>query len=221
MDEHRAERMEKHRKFEKTGKVPTSVEEEEANLDDEMRGQEGRGGDPKPVLGFVLDALERGDPSAAPTREALADKSSMIAAGADTTQSALTNTLGFVAARLQALVDATFPHGPASFTYAGLLAAPETLGWIDAVINETLRIQPSAPSANPRLTPPAQGLEIAEGEFGPRIWIPGDFEILQSPYVIQRDQAVVRAAGRVPARQMAGRFGYQMRQNSFLSLSSR
>ncbi|KAK8117224.1 uncharacterized protein PG998_005505 [Apiospora kogelbergensis] len=151
------------------------------------------GGRPKPVVSFLLDALERGDPSAAPTPEALADESrSMIAAGADTTQSAMTNVLGFVAARrdiqaqLQKLVDVSFPQGPASFTYAALLAAPETLGWIDAVIHETLRIQPSAPTANPRVTPP-QGLEIDESVFGPRIWIPGDVEIVQSPYVIHRD----------------------------------
>ncbi|KAK8044222.1 hypothetical protein PG993_004246 [Apiospora rasikravindrae] len=190
MNEHRAERREK-KNLEKTGEE-NSVEEEEANLNDEIRDQEG---DPKPVIAFVLDALERGDPSAAPTPEALADESrSMIAAGADTTQSAMTNMLGFVAARgdvqrrLQGLVDATFPHGPSSFTYAGLLlpASAETLGWIDAIIHETLRIQPSAPTANPRVTP-RQGLEIAESVFGPRIWIPGDVEILQSPYVIHRD----------------------------------
>ncbi|KAK7992347.1 hypothetical protein PG988_001141 [Apiospora saccharicola] len=192
MNEHRAERIEKQNQFAKNGNT-FSVEEEEANLDEETRGQEGGGGNPKPVIAFVLDALERGDASAAPTPEALADESrSMIAAGADTTQSAMTNMLGFVAARgdiqtrLQELVDATFPLGPASFTYAGLLAATETLNWIDAIINETLRIQPSAPSANPRVTP-AKGLEIGESEFGPRIWIPGDVEIVQSPYVIHRD----------------------------------
>ncbi|KAK8069972.1 hypothetical protein PG994_006588 [Apiospora phragmitis] len=192
MNEHRAERRER-QKLEKTGKEDP-VEEEEANLDEEIRGQEGRGGNPKPVIAFVLDALERGDPSAAPTPEALADESrSMIAAGADTTQSAMTNMLGFVAARgdvqrrLQGLVDAAFPHGPSSFTYAGLLAATETMGWIDAIIHETLRIQPSAPSANPRVTPRHQGLEIGESVFGPRIWIPADVEVLQSPYVIHRD----------------------------------
>ncbi|KAK8085661.1 hypothetical protein PG997_006932 [Apiospora hydei] len=189
MNEHRTERREK-QKLEKTEKERLVEEEEEANLDEEFRGQ---GGVPKPVIAFVLDALERGDPSAAPTPEALADESrSMIAAGADTTQSAMTNMLGFVAARrdiqirLWELVDATFPNGHASFTYAGLLAANETLGWIDAIIHETLRIQPSAPTANPRVTP-RQGLEIAESAFGPRIWIPGDVEILQSPYVIHRD----------------------------------
>ncbi|KAK7932274.1 hypothetical protein PG985_002986 [Apiospora marii] len=206
MNEHRAERKEKHITFAKEA----SVEEEEANLDEETRGQE-EGGDPKPVIAFVLDALERGDPSAAPTPEALADESrSMIAAGADTTQSAMTNMLGFVAARgdvqtrLRELLDATFPHGPASFTYAGLLAAPETLGWIDAIINETLRIQPSAPSANPRVTP-AQGLEISESEFGPRLWIPGDVEILQPPYVIQRDQRwFERPDEFLPERWLAG-----------------
>lgn len=209
MNEHRAERKEKHMAFAETKKM--SVAEEEANLDEEIRGQEGGAGNPKPVIAFVLDALERGDPSAAPSPEALADESrSMIAAGADTTQSAMTNMLGFVAARgnvqmrLQGLVDAAFPHGPASFTYAGLLAAPETLGWIDAIINETLRIQPSAPSANPRVTP-AQGLEISESEFGPRLWIPGDIEILQSPYVIQRDQRWFERPNEfLPERWLAG-----------------
>lgn len=188
MNEHRAERRDK-QKFDNAGK--DAIEEEEADLEEESRGQ--NGGRPKPVVSFLLDALERGDPSAAPTPEALADESrSMIAAGADTTQSAMTNVLGFVAARrdiqaqLQKLVDVSFPQGPASFTYAALLAAPETLGWIDAVIHETLRIQPSAPTANPRVTPP-QGLEIDESVFGPRIWIPGDVEIVQSPYVIHRD----------------------------------
>ncbi|KAK6854682.1 hypothetical protein PG990_008145 [Apiospora arundinis] len=186
MNEHRAERRDK----QKRGLTDSTEKDEEEDLEEETRGQ----GKPKPVVAFVLDALERGDPSAAPTPEALADESrSMIAAGADTTQSAMTNVLGFVASRrhdiqtrLQQLVDATFPGGPASFSYAALLAAPETLGWIDAIIHETLRIQPSAPSANPRVTPP-QGLEIEASAFGPRIWIPGDVEIVQAPYVIHRD----------------------------------
>ncbi|KAK7943504.1 uncharacterized protein PG986_012617 [Apiospora aurea] len=175
MNEHRAERRER-QKLEKTEKENLVEEEEEANLEEETRGQ---GGDPKPVIAFVLDALERGDPSAAPTPRGPGRREPVHGRGGR----------GHDAERddqYARLVDASFPNGPSSFTYARLLAATETLGWIDAIINETLRIQPSAPTANPRVTP-RQGLEIAESAFGPRIWIPGDVEILQSPYVIHRD----------------------------------
>ncbi|KAI0126269.1 cytochrome P450 [Xylariales sp. AK1849] len=149
---------------------------------------------PKSVFSFLLDAIETKLPSAAPTDEALSSESrSIIAAGADTTQSALTNALVCLAAHpriqqaLQEQIDRVFPGGSAEFSYVRLLGDADTLAWIDSIINETLRLLPPGPSANPRVTAP-KGLTIPKGEFGPRIWIPGDVEILQAPYVIQRDE---------------------------------
>lgn len=100
----------------------------------------------------------------------------------DTTSVALTNSFYYltkypaVYRKLQAILDARFPGGEADWTYAKAKAIP----YLDAVIQETLRLRPSVPSGLPRASPPG-GLQIDE------VFIPGDVNISVPTYAIQRD----------------------------------
>lgn len=84
---------------------------------------------------------------------------------------------------LQAQLDAVFPNGPSTFTYAALDRVP----LVEAIVTETLRLQPSVPSGQPRVTPPG-GLYVpaGKGEEGD-LFIPGDTVVLQPQCLIQRD----------------------------------
>lgn len=100
----------------------------------------------------------------------------------DTTGVALTNSFYYltkypaVCQKLQAILDAEFPQGDADWSYAKAKAIP----YVDAIIQETLRLRPSVPAALPRVTPPG-GLQIDE------VFIPGDTNVSVPPYAIQRD----------------------------------
>lgn len=52
--------------------------------------------------------------------------------------------------------------------------------YVDAIINETLRLKPAVPSGQPRVTPP-DGLRIDD------VWIPGDVHVIVPQYILQRD----------------------------------
>lgn len=52
--------------------------------------------------------------------------------------------------------------------------------YLEAIINETLRLKPAVPSGQPRVTPPG-GLQIDE------VWIPGDVNVVVPQYILQRD----------------------------------
>ncbi|KAI0126220.1 cytochrome P450 [Xylariales sp. AK1849] len=150
-------------------------------------------GTPDDVMSWLIHAMETGDPGAPPSAAALADESrAMVHAGAETAHTATTNALWFLAANqnclsiLQQRLDVVFPGGPDTFSYAALVGDKALLTWLDAIINETLRLRPPILSGNPKLTPP-QGLLIPKSEFGPGIWIPGDVEVVQPQFVIHRD----------------------------------
>lgn len=70
---------------------------------------------------------------------------------------------------------------------------------LDAIITETLRLQPAVPSGQPRVTPPG-GLRVDE-----ELWLPGETVVLVPQRVVQRDERYFgRADEFVPGRWVAG-----------------
>jgi cytochrome P450 len=78
--------------------------------------------------------------------------------------------------KLQGLLSEAFPDGDGSYTAAAAVEIP----YVDAIINETMRLQPPA-SINLTRTTPAQGLTI-DG-----VYIPGDITVSVATYAIHRD----------------------------------
>lgn len=106
----------------------------------------------------------------------------MIIAGSDTTASAIAGFFYYLTAhprvyrKLQGLLSAAFPDGDGSYTAAAAAEIP----YIDAIINETMRLQPPVP-INLTRTTPAEGLTI-DG-----VYIPGDITVSVATWAIQRD----------------------------------
>lgn len=95
--------------------------------------------------------------------------------------------------KLQSQLDSIFPAGDSSCIYDKVRDIP----YLDAVINETLRLKPAVPSGQPRVTPP-DGLQIDD------VWIPGDINVITPQYVIQRDERnFPRGEEYVPERWLA------------------
>jgi cytochrome P450 len=78
--------------------------------------------------------------------------------------------------RLQSLLDAIFPNGDSAWTYDAVKSLP----YLDAIINETLRLKPPVPSAIHRQTPP-EGIWIDE------IFVPGDVHVAVPTYALHHD----------------------------------
>ena len=68
------------------------------------------------------------------------------------------------------------PNGEEDWSYEKVKA----ISYLDAIINETLRLKPAVPGGVPRVTP-ASGLQIDE------VFIPGDTNVIVPAYAIQRD----------------------------------
>ncbi|KAJ5629814.1 hypothetical protein N7528_003471 [Penicillium herquei] len=139
---------------------------------------------PKDVISWLLKAIEEKDPNAPPGNQALnEDCRLMMIAGSDTTGVTLAHAFYYLAKNpskyklLQKELDNALGTNPDQFTNDKLKDLP----YLEAVINETLRLKPAVPSGQPRLTPP-EGLQIDE------VWIPGDTIIVLPQYVLQRDE---------------------------------
>ncbi|KAJ5648973.1 uncharacterized protein N7484_002696 [Penicillium longicatenatum] len=141
---------------------------------------------PKDVISWLLKAIEEKDPSAPPGDQALnEDGRLMIVAGSDTTGTTLAHALYYLTKNvsayktLQKELDNVFGITAKSshFSNEKLRGLP----YLEAVINETLRLKPAVPSGQPRVTPP-EGLQIDE------VWIPGETIVVLSQYVLQRDE---------------------------------
>ncbi|KAJ5939681.1 hypothetical protein N7466_002815 [Penicillium verhagenii] len=141
---------------------------------------------PEDVISWLMKAIEENDPSAPPGDQALnEDGRLMMIAGSDTTGTTLAHALYFLTKtpsackNLQQELDKVFGSSaePSHFTNDKLQKLP----YLEAVINETLRLKPAVPSGQPRLTPP-EGLQIDE------VWIPGETIVVIPQYVIQRDE---------------------------------
>ncbi|PCG92796.1 Cytochrome P450 [Penicillium occitanis (nom. inval.)] len=139
--------------------------------------------DPSDVISWLLKAKKDNDGTAPPGEQALdEDGRLMIIAGSDTTGAALANALYFLTVNpsvyqdLQKQLDSQFSSAGNSFTYEQVRDIP----YLEAIINETLRLKPAVPSGQPRVTPPG-GLQIDE------VWIPGDVNVVVPQYILQRD----------------------------------
>ncbi|KAI0265874.1 high nitrogen upregulated cytochrome P450 monooxygenase 2 [Gloeopeniophorella convolvens] len=107
-----------------------------------------------------------------------------IIAGSDTTSTTMTALLHYlvhnpsVYEQLQNEVDAAFPSGEEPLDILKL----KGLGWLNACINESLRLQPPVPSGNHRFVPPGKGLR----SFGAHL-IPEQTQLSIHTYSIHRD----------------------------------
>ncbi|PLB48501.1 putative cytochrome P450 [Aspergillus steynii IBT 23096] len=139
---------------------------------------------PKDVISWLLKASDENDQSAPPGDQALnEDGRLMLIAGSDTTAATLAHALYYlvknqaVLKRLQLELDNAFSdHSGADLSTETL----RTLPYLEAIINETLRLKPPVPSGQPRMTPP-EGLQIDE------VWIPGETIVIVSQHVMHRD----------------------------------
>ncbi|KAB8226159.1 cytochrome P450 [Aspergillus novoparasiticus] len=139
---------------------------------------------PEDIISWILKAFIDNDVSAPPSEPALHDDSRVVViAGSDTTASALANIIYFLAKhpqilrKLQAQLDRAMPNGPQSWTYD----KAKTIGYIDDIIQESLRLRPSVSGGGYRVTP-AEGLHIDE------VFIPGDVNVFVPQQLIQTDE---------------------------------
>ncbi|RDW68698.1 cytochrome P450 [Aspergillus mulundensis] len=143
---------------------------------------------PQDIISWLFKAIDEKDQSAPPGEQALnEDGRLLIITGRqvhDTTGVALANAFYFltkhpaVYKKLQAELDAAFAEGSETSNINN--EALRKLPYLEAIINETLRLKPAVPSGQPRQTPP-EGLQIDE------VWIPGDTIVVVPQYVVQRD----------------------------------
>ncbi|KAF9632896.1 putative cytochrome p450 protein [Lasiodiplodia theobromae] len=148
---------------------------------------------PTDVLAWLIQAYEEKKPWGAQTIEALDDDTrSLVMAGADTATATMTNFLYYLSLYpeiQQELYDAIVEHVPASALADPATLTPEMLDRVpllEAIINETLRLQPPIPSGNPRVTPP-EGLYVRDAKYGD-INIPGNTIVMMPQWCIQRDE---------------------------------
>lgn len=110
------------------------------------------------------------------------DSKLVIIAGSDTTSTALSSALYYLTlhpstyARLQSALDTIFLEGDSTWSYEKVKAVP----YLEAVIHETLRLKPPAPSGILRQTP-LQGLWIED------LFVPGDVHVSVPTYTLHRD----------------------------------
>jgi len=107
----------------------------------------------------------------------------VIIAGSDTTASAIVGFFYYLTAnprvchKLQHILSEAFPAGDSEYRAAAAAEIP----YVDAVINETMRLQPPVP-ANLTRTTPKEGLTIGG------VYIPGDITVSVPTYAIHRDR---------------------------------
>ncbi|OJD35553.1 cytochrome p450 [Diplodia corticola] len=165
---------------------------------------------PTDILAWLIQAFEEKKPWGAKTIEGLDDDTrSLVMAGADTATATMTNFFYYLSLHpsiQQDLYTAISASVPASALADPSTLTPDLLDRVpllEAIVNETLRLQPPIPSGNPRVTPP-EGLYVRDAKYGD-ISIPGNTVVLMPQWVIQRDERYFgRANDFVPTRWIAG-----------------
>lgn len=105
----------------------------------------------------------------------------IIIAGSETTASTFANAFYFLCRhpekyqRLQQELDEVLPEGRENWSFDKVKNVP----FLEAVINETLKLKPAISSGVPRVTP-SEGLQIDE------VFIPGDKIVITPTYLMQR-----------------------------------
>ncbi|KAJ7706876.1 cytochrome P450, partial [Mycena rosella] len=111
-----------------------------------------------------------------------------IIAGADTTATVLSNTMFYLLTHpqsyklLQAEVDKIFPCGPGT-TEPNDAALLLSMPYLNAVIKETLRLQPPVPTSLQRAPTVGEGSKV----LGDGFVIPEGTAVLVPPYTMHRD----------------------------------
>jgi len=119
-----------------------------------------------------------------PVKNVISDGALAIIAGADTTARAMTSLLFFLLsnrpyyARLRAELDATFSDGDNVLDTSKY----ESLTFLDACINETLRLHPPVPTNGSRRVQEGGGGRMIAGRV-----VPEGTEVYVSPYALHRD----------------------------------
>jgi cytochrome P450 family 628 len=138
------------------------------------------------VFTWILEAFESKEaPSIQDRMDLVGDAYLIVVAGSDTTAATLTCLFFMLAThpqalkKLQAEVDAYhLANEGLGFESTSLAKLP----YLDAVINESLRLQPTVPSGVQRETPP-EGLRIGD------VYIPGKTIVQIPTYSIQRGKS--------------------------------
>lgn len=134
------------------------------------------------VFSWILDDYSaKARPTAQETINLVGDGLTITVAGSDTTATSLTclflelATHPEAVCRLQRELDELFHENPAPDHYA-----LSKLPYLQACVDEALRLYPAVPAGGQRVTPP-EGLRIGED-----LWIPGN-TIVQTPqYILHR-----------------------------------
>ncbi|GAQ42509.1 benzoate 4-monooxygenase cytochrome P450 [Aspergillus niger] len=137
----------------------------------------------KDILSWLISAMKDNDPGKPPTIEALHEDGRSDSSRSDTLSSTLAHALYYLTAypnEYKKLQQALYNH----LTRANGTTEWSTLGsisYLDAIIQETLRLRPAAPSGQPRVTPP-EGIQIDE------VWVPGNVNVVVPQHVLHRDE---------------------------------
>lgn len=164
------------------------------------------------VFSWILDDYSsKASPTVQETINLVGDGLTITVAGSDTTATSLTCLFLELAThpeavrRLQQELDELFGENPTPDHYA-----LSKLPYLQACVDEALRLYPAVPAGGQRVTPP-EGLKIGED-----LWIPGN-TIVQTPqYILHRGKccscsspapfcfAVVADMDMPPVQQMSG-----------------
>ncbi|KIJ45960.1 hypothetical protein M422DRAFT_29605 [Sphaerobolus stellatus SS14] len=142
-----------------------------------------KGGKCRDLIYYLIDE-DKEDGSALPLPTLIMEASLAIAAGSDTTSTMMSNMWYYLLSnpsaykKLQREIDSEFPPG------VEISASPVLgdLGYLNAVINEALRLQPVLPSGTQRVLPKGNGPVMVAGQMIP------EGTVVQIPaYTVHRD----------------------------------